>query len=135
MKLVLDTNAYTGFLRGDEKVIHVVRQAEHLYLPATVVGELLFGFRGGNRYEENVDQLRRFLDSPLVDFSETNQTVCHRYALVLQQLRSKGRPIPTNDVWIAAHALALGADLLSWDQHFSLIEGLSWIGPRNSLTG
>lgn len=129
MKLALDTNAYTGFLRGDEKVIHVVRQAEHLYLPATVVGELLFGFRGGNRYEENVTQLRRFLDSPFVDFAETNQTVCRRYALVLQQLRNKGRLIPTNDVWIAAHALALGVDLLSLDQHFSLIEGLSWIGP------
>lgn len=129
MKLALDTNAYTGLMRGNGAVIRAVRQAEHLYLPATVVGELLFGFRGGSRYKENVDQLRRFLESPMVDFAETNQTVCQRYALVLHQLRTKGRPIPANDVWIAAHALALGADLLSQDQHFSMVDGLSWINP------
>ena len=127
MRLVLDTNAYSRLMRGDAEVAGIVRAAEHVFIPAPVLGELIFGFRGGNRFRENKRQLGEFLAAPLVDFVATDQTVCDRYSLVLQQLKSKGRPIPTNDVWIAAHALALGADLLSADEHFGEIEGLSWI--------
>ena len=127
VRLVLDTNAYSGLMRGDAGVVGIARAAAHIYLPAPVLGELLYGFRGGNRFRENRQQLFDFLAAPSVEFVATDQTVCDRYSLVLQQLKSKGRPIPTNDVWIAAHALALGADLLSADEHFSAIDGLSWI--------
>ena len=129
MKVALDTNAYSGFMRGDSLVIECLRNAGQIILPAPVVGELLFGFRAGRRAQQNRSQLNQFLSKPIVHFSETDFSVCDRYALVLHQLRNKGRPIPTNDIWIAAHALALGADLLSADQHFSFIDGLSWINP------
>ena len=127
MRLVLDTNAYSRLMRGDAGVAGMVRAAAHIYLPAPVLGELMFGFQGGNRFQENKQQLMDFLAAPSVEFVATDQTVCDRYSMVLQQLKSKGRPIPTNDVWIAAHALALGADLLSADEHFGAIEGLSWL--------
>jgi predicted nucleic acid-binding protein len=127
VKLVLDTNAYSRLMRGDADVASVVRAADRIYMPAPVVGELLFGFRGGNRFQENKEQLFEFLAAASVEFVATDRTVCDRYAMVLQQLKSKGRPIPTNDIWIAAHAFALGADLLSADEHFAAVEGLSWI--------
>ena len=125
MKIVLDTNAYSGLMRGDERIVTFVRMAEILVLPATVAGELLYGFRVGSRPRENNEQLRKFLDSPYVEFKRVDLTVCNRYALIMQQLRKKGRPIPSNDVWIAAHALAEGADLLTLDDHFLAIDGLS----------
>jgi predicted nucleic acid-binding protein len=127
VKLVLDTNAYSGLMRGSEGVVRHIRSADHLYLPAPVLGELLFGFRGGVRLQQNREQLQRFLSSSKVEFVPTDQTVCDRYALILHQLKKKGHPIPTNDIWVAAHALALGSDLLSADQHFSVVDGLSWI--------
>jgi len=129
MRLVLDTSAYTALMRGQPEVVRHVRSAERVFLPATVVGELLFGFRGGARFSENQVQLARFLASPYVEFSPTDVAVCERYALVMHRLKRKGRPIPTNDVWIAAHALALGADLLSSDRHFSAVDGLIWREP------
>ena len=122
---MLDTNAYSGLIRGDYRIIASVRRAEMLLVPATVVGELLCGFRMGNRFKENNERLREFLASPYVKFSGVNLNVCKRYALIMRQLRRKGRPIPTNDVWIAAHSLAEGADLLTLDDHFLAIDGLS----------
>jgi len=125
LKLVLDTSAYSALMRGDASVAHAVRSSEHLVIPAVVLGELLYGFRMGSRDLENRRQLREFLSSPYVSFKSIDEPVCERYALVMQQLREKGRPIPSNDLWIAAHTLAEGADLLTLDSHFQPIEGLS----------
>jgi tRNA(fMet)-specific endonuclease VapC len=49
VRLLLDTNAYTAFMRGSTKVAAAVRRAERVYLSSIVVGELLYGFRGGAR--------------------------------------------------------------------------------------
>ena len=127
MKLVLDTNAYSALMRNDPAIMEFARSATALFLPAPVLGEILFGINAGSRAQNNKQKLRRFLSAPFVHFAATDETVCERYALIAHQLRRKGRPIPTNDIWIAAHALALGADLLSQDQHFSHIDGLSWL--------
>lgn len=54
-------------------------------------------------------------------------TTADRYARVAVQLRRKGRPIPTNDIWIAAHAMETGADLVSLDEHFAEVDGLAWV--------
>lgn len=124
MKLLLDTSAYSALMRGDRGVASTVRSAERLIIPSTVLGELLYGFRMGNRSRENKKQLKDFLSSPYVTFKSADEPVCERFASVMQQLREKGRPIPSNDVWIAAHALAEGADLLTLDSHFQSIEGL-----------
>ena len=51
-----------------------------------------------------------------------------RYARVAdRRFGARGRPIPTNDIWIAAHAMETGADLVSYDRHFDHVEGLAWI--------
>ena len=49
-----------------------------------------------------------------------------RYGVISAALRAKGRPIPANDVWIAAHAMETGADLVSADAHFEHVDGLAW---------
>jgi len=124
VKVLLDTSAYSALMSGDERVAGVVRSSEQIVIPAVVMGELLYGFAGGNRSRQNRKQLELFLESDRVVFQETDRSVCERYALVMHHLRAKGRPIPTNDVWIGAHALAAGADLVTLDQRFSEIEGL-----------
>ena len=52
-----------------------------------------------------------------------------RYSRIAEQLRRKGRPIPVSDIWIAAHAMETGADLISFDHHFREIDGLAWVRP------
>lgn len=134
MRLLLDTNVYSDLRRGDEVVAGLVQQAERVLMSAVVVGELLYGFRHGDRFEWNHERLRRFLDLPEVEFLPVTYTTADRFGRIFAALRRAGRPIPSNDIWIAAHALESGADLLSFDRHFDAVEGLAWTHPGSGDT-
>lgn len=127
MKLLLDTNAYSAFMRGHPDVVTRVRRAEHVILSTIVVGELLIGFRAGKRLRKNLAELESFLDSPYVTLAPVTYTTADRFGRIAATLRAKGRPIPTNDIWIAAHAMETGAELLSFDRHFDAVDGLAWV--------
>lgn len=129
MKVLLDTDAYSAFMRGHEGVVAHVREAERVFLSAVVVGELLFGFRSGSRYERNRKTLDAFLTNPYVDLLPVTWTTAERFGRIAAALRAKGRPIPTNDIWIAAHAMEIGADLLSFDEHYGHVDGIAWVRP------
>jgi predicted nucleic acid-binding protein len=124
MKVLLDTNAYAALMRGHEGVTTRVRRAEQVLLSTIVAGELLHGFRLGTRQEKNVAELEGFLDNPHVSLVPVTFTTADRFARIASGLRAKGRPIPTNDIWIAAHAMETGAELLSFDEHFDAVDGL-----------
>ena len=127
MRLLLDSNAYSLLMRGHERAAELVRNAEELLFSAIVVGELIYSFRAGSRFERNAADLRSFLESPYSTLVEVGQTTADRYSRIAAALQAKGRPIPTNDVWIAAHAMETGADLVSADRHFEHIDGLVWV--------
>jgi tRNA(fMet)-specific endonuclease VapC len=126
MKILLDTNAYVALMRGDRKTVPRVKRAERLFLSAIVAGELLFGFRNGSRFEKNMGDLEAFLENAYVEFLAVSLTTADRFGRIAASLRLKGTPLPTNDIWIAAHAMESGAELLSFDRHFEAIEGLVW---------
>jgi tRNA(fMet)-specific endonuclease VapC len=127
VKVLLDTNAYSALRRGNEHVAQQVRSSEEVLLSVVVVGELLFGFRNGSLYEENARVLGSFLEDPLVRLLPVTWGTANLFGRISAGLRKKGRPIPTNDIWIAAHAMESGADLISADPHFSHVEGLQWV--------
>ncbi len=122
--IVLDTNAYVAFKRGNEKIVTVIQRCSDLLICTTVLGELLAGFAAGNREARNREELSVFMQSPRVRTVVCGETTADNYALIFAALRRKGRPIPTNDLWIAASALEHGAGLLSLDIHFAEIDGL-----------
>ena len=130
MKVLLDSNAYSQLMRGRKQVSRILRGAEEVLLSAVVLGELLYGFRHGSRYERNARGMRAFLDNPYVSLVPVGETTSDRYSRIAASLRAKGRPIPTNDVWIAAHAMETGADLVSADRHFEHVEGIAWVRLR-----
>ena len=127
MRILLDSNAYSQLMRGHDRVAELVRGAREVLLSAVAVGELMYGFRQGSRFKRNVAQLRSFLDSPYVSFVPVGPVTADRYSRIATLLKAKGRPIPTNDMWIAAHALETGADLISADRHFEYVDGIAWI--------
>ena len=126
MRLLLDTNAYSLLMRGHDQVAQLVRRSRELLLSAVVVGELMYGFRRGSQLERNLSGLRAFLDQPQTSLVEIGSVTADRYSRIATALRVKGRPIPSNDVWIAAHAMETGADLVSADRHFEHVEGIVW---------
>ena len=127
MRILLDSNAYSEFMRGKHRVREVVQGAEEILLSAVVVGEQLYSFRQDQRFEQNFAELRSFLERPYVSFVSVGPVTSDRYSRIMASLKAKGRPIPTNDVWIAAHAMETGADLVSADRHFGYVDQIVWV--------
>ena len=124
-KLLIDTNIYVAFKRNDQAVVQLLRQAASIALNTVVLGELLAGFRGGTRETENRRELDLLLDSPRVTILPVDEGTADFFALLFNQLKNQGTPIPTNDIWIAASTLQHGLALASLDTHFSKIAGLN----------
>ncbi|MBN1944701.1 MAG: type II toxin-antitoxin system VapC family toxin [Bradymonadales bacterium] len=129
MKVLLDTNAYSAWKRGHRGVAGHIARSEGVLMSAIVAGELVFGFRAGAHFSRNIEELSTFLASPYVELLPVNLDTAERYGWIAAALRRKGKPIPTNDIWIAAHAMQHGASLLSFDPHFSEVDGLVWYMP------
>ncbi len=120
----LDTNAYSDFMQGVADIVEIIALADRIYLSSTVLGELLSGFAVGKREAQNRLELTKFLRSPRVEIASVTDTTADFYATIYANLRRKGRPIPTNDIWIAASTMEHGAILITRDQHFAHIENL-----------
>lgn len=129
MTLLLDTNAYVEWKRGHRGVRNALEAARSVIVSPVVLGELIFGFRNGRRLAENLHELETFLADPGVSVRPIAASTADRYARIVLALRQAGRPIPTNDVWIAAQAMETGAELISFDQHFECVPGLVWRRP------
>lgn len=124
IKVLIDTNAYIEFKRGNQQTLEILQHAQMIGINNIVLGELLAGFSVGTREAENQQELYQFLEIPRVKLFSLEEATARYYAIVYKQLRNKGKPIPTNDMWIAATALQHQFALLSYDKHFSNIDGL-----------
>ncbi len=122
--LLIDTNIYTHAFAGDPETTDILRNAKKIAISCISIGELLSGFKGGTREKENRKELEEFLDSPRVQICGIDEDTAEFYAETLNSLRKKGRPIPTNDIWIAVVALQHGLKLFSKDHHFKYVPGL-----------
>lgn len=125
MRVMLDTNRYVDFCRGDADVQAVVRSADSICLPFVVLAELRAGFRCGTAGRRNEAVLTRFLASPRVSVLFPDEQTTHAYAGLFAQLRTQGTPIPTNDLWIAALAVQHDLLLCSRDAHFDHLPQLA----------
>ncbi len=123
-KIIIDTNIYSNLLRGSNDVVANLQQVSHIGISVISIGELLSGFRAGNKIKENRYQLGQFLDSPRVAIYPVDVDTTEHYSAILNKLKKNGTPIPTNDIWIAAVALQHGLPLYTLDKHFSSVEGL-----------
>lgn len=123
-KIVLDTNAYRGLMDEDEKMVKVVESAKEVILPIVVVGELFEAFKLGTREKFNLEKIEMFLDRANVTLGLVSVETAHVYADIRVKLHRKGKPIPVNDVWIAALTMESGAVLVTNDGHFKEIAGL-----------
>ena len=123
--VVLDTNIVIAMFRQEESVLEPIRQGAVIHVPIIVIGELYFGAAKSQRKEENRQRIEQLTEQVtlLYCLDETPKY----YAQIKQELKQKGRPIPENDIWIAALAQEYGLPLVSRDGHFKYIDDLSLI--------
>jgi len=125
MKLLLDTNRLSDALAQVDEVIDRLEVAEAIHVPVVALGELRSGFLRGKRRAENETRLSWFLAQDGISTLAVDAPVSHRYASLHQALRAAGRPIPTNDLWIASMAIEHGLVLYTRDAHFAGLPGLA----------
>jgi predicted nucleic acid-binding protein len=116
--LMLDTSAYSSFLKGNAGIKLSLQQADEIFLNPVILGELLAGFAGGKREKKNRGILQEFLSSNRVKVIDMDGETSERYAVILNYLREQGTPVPTNDLWIAASAMQHGLKVLTSDRHY-----------------
>ena len=124
---LLDTNIVIALFAQDSAVVEHLDEVEEVFIPSIVLGELYFGARKSRRVKENLARIDEFAVSNVVLGCDTE--TARYYGEIKNALREKGRPIPENDVWIAAIALQYDLTLISRDAHFGEIDHLkveSW---------
>jgi len=114
----LDTSAYSQLKRGGPRVTELLDRAEWIGVPCIVLGELHAGFRAGSRHAQNEAELEEFLAQPIVEELPVDHEVSRIFGEIVADLRQRGTPIPSNDVWIAATCSRAGAMLITFDAHF-----------------
>ncbi len=121
-KVLVDTNVVIALFAGEPTVVEKLKHRSAVFLCVPVVGELRYGAQASARVEDNLARLDKFARALIVLPCDT--ATADWYAEVKFELRKKGRPIPENDVWIAAIARQHSLTLLTRDAHFQDIEGL-----------
>lgn len=122
--IILDTNAYTEYLAGNQEVLYSMSNVDRVYLSVIVLGELYSGFRGGKKYLQNTEILQKFLSKPTVEVQQVTDETSEIFGQTKHILKQAGTPIPINDVWIASQTIETGSVLVTFDSHFAKIPGL-----------
>ena len=114
-KFLLDTNIIIALLEGDEAVLSNLDRAREVFVSAIALGELFFGAAKSGRPAENIAKMERFALGRAIVVCDLE--VAREYGGLKQRLKEKGRPIPENDMWIAASARKHGMILVTRDVH------------------
>lgn len=122
-RFLIDTNIVIAIFAQEAGVLQRLQQALFYFLPSIVLGELYYGARKSGRVEANVQRVEDFVAHNAV--LDCDAETARHYGLIREALRAKGKPIPENDIWIAALALQHDLTLVSRDAHFNEIDGLS----------
>lgn len=123
--MILDTNALSAWADGNANCRDALATAARLVVPVVVLGEYDFGIRQSAHRARYEAWLATYL--PMTEVAGISAATAAEYAGLRLELKSRGTPIPANDVWIAAIVLQHRLPLLSNDTHFDVVPGLERI--------
>lgn len=124
-KFLLDTNIVSALLKGEAGIADNIDKAESVFLPIIVIGELYYGAAFSTQVEKNTSELKKI--TGLYQALSLDEETTIVYGNIKSALRKKGKPIPENDIWIAAIAVQNDLPLVTRDNHFKEIDDLSLI--------
>ena len=123
--MILDTNGLSALVEGEPSLEPVLRKAEHLAIPAIVLGEYRYGIWHSRNRQHYQQWLQQYLPQFRILDIEDRTTI--PYAAVRTELKKAGTPIPSNDAWIAALCRQHSLPIISRDHHFDLVAGIKRI--------
>ena len=123
--LAVDTSAVISLFRGQKEALEYFNQAQEIWMPVTVLGELYCGLRRCNNPEKERLRIGDLRERCLIVGVDEGTAI--RYAEIYSNLEEQGTMIPLNDIWIAAFAVRHEMPLLARDGHFERINDLDLI--------
>jgi tRNA(fMet)-specific endonuclease VapC len=120
--LILDTNALSAVADGEVSAMELVAGADRVAVPVIVLGEYRLGIAQSRHRVSYESWLRQWISA--VTVLDIDDGTTHSYSAIGIELKRKGQPIPTNDLWIAALCRQHSLPLVSRDQHFDFVAGL-----------
>ena len=120
--MILDTNALSAAADREPAALEVVASAERLAVPVIVLGEYRLGIAQSRRRTDYENWLREWIAA--VTVLDIDEETTNHYAAIGLELKRSGKPIPANDLWIAALCRQHALPLVSRDRHFDLVKGL-----------
>lgn len=124
-KFLLDTGIVLALFANDPAVVKQIEDAEEVFIPSIVIGELYYGARKSGRVRENVARVDLFAEANVILICDAE--TCRWYGVVKDLLHQKSSTIPENDVWIAALALRHGLILVTRDSNFDEVTNLKTV--------
>lgn len=124
--MILDTNALSAAADGQPAAIGLIARADRIAIPVVVLGEYQFGIAQSKQREAYENWLDEW--TAVVEVLDIDQDTARHYAAIGLNLKRIGKPIPTNDLWIAALCRQHTLSLLSQDRHFDAVTGIQRIG-------
>ena len=121
-KILLDTNIVIEIFDGNKSIADKINKLKGFCIPAIVLGELYVGINRVINKPKHLKMLYGFMELSTV-ITIDKETAKH-YGEIIASLYKKGKPIPTNDAWIAAIAKQYEFTLITRDKHFNEIENL-----------
>jgi tRNA(fMet)-specific endonuclease VapC len=116
-------------MSGNKLVFEYIIEAEEVYLSTVMLGELFAGFHGGKKCTKNKEDLKIFIEKDGIKIINVSLETAEIFGEIKSGLSKKGKMIPLNDIWIAAHTIETGSKLITFDSHFKQISGLRiWEG-------
>lgn len=120
--MILDTHALSAVADGEVSVVELVAGADRVALPVIVLGEYRLGIAQSRHRASYESWLRQWIAT--VTVLDIDDGTTHSYSAIGLELKRKGKPIPANDLWIAALCRQHSLPLVSRDRHFDFVAGL-----------
>ena len=130
-KIVFDTNIIIDLFKKNQQVRNVVARTDAVCIPLIVLGELRLGARRSLERSVKEKEIADFMATSVLLL--LNEHTTNLYADLKAALLEKGRPIPENDIWIAAIAVQQNLPLYTHDEHFREVDGLQLFNPLSSI--
>jgi tRNA(fMet)-specific endonuclease VapC len=122
-KCLLDTNIVIALFSRDEAVMTELAKSREIFIPSVVLGELYYGAQKSAHKKENTAVIDKFASANTTLACDVD--TARQYGKIKESLLAKGRPIPDNDIWIAAIAFQHHLPLGTRDLHFDETKALS----------
>jgi len=122
-KYLLDTNIIIAWLQGETAIANKIEKAEEVHIPVIVVGELYYGATFSTHVQKNIKEIKKVTSNYNVLLIDEETAI--NYGNIKTELRKIGKPIPENDIWIAAIARQYELIVVTRDNHFKKINSIS----------